>query len=209
MKLTVFISINLNNFGYYTNKGKQIMDIINIFDKTIIEFAHNLHNNYKILDLFFSLITNLGESIPLMIFTIILIFIKRTRLCGINMMASLFISVFIGAIILKPLIARERPFMDPIYNEYWVAVGEHLETSFSCPSSHTTASFAVLFPIFLYFNKKYSFIAILIALLIGFSRVYLVVHYPIDVVLGMFIGISVSCITYLFMKKINKKYLHL
>ena len=200
MKLTVFISITSNNFGYYTNKGKQIMDIINIFDKTIIEFAHNLHNNYKILDLFFSLITNLGESIPLMIFTIILIFIKRTRLCGINMMASLFISVFIGAIILKPLIARERP---------WAAVGEHLETSFSCPSSHTTASFAVLFPIFLYFNKKYSFIAILIALLIGFSRVYLVVHYPSDVVLGMFIGISVSCITYLFMKKINKKYLHL
>lgn len=182
------------------------MNIINVFDKTIIEFAHSLHNNYQILDLFFSLITNLGESIPLMIFTIILIFIKRTRICGINMAVSLFISILIGAIILKPLIARERPFTDPIYNEYWIAVGKHLETSFSCPSSHTTASFAVLFPVFLYFNKQYSFIAVLIALSIGFSRVYLVVHYPSDVVFGAFIGITVSSLTYFVFKKINIEY---
>lgn len=182
------------------------MNIINVFDKTIIEFAHSLHNNYQILDLFFSLITNLGESIPLMVFTIILIFIKRTRICGINMAVSLFISILIGAIILKPLIARERPFTDTIYNEYWIAVGKHLETSFSCPSSHTTASFAVLFPVFLYFNKQYSFIAVLIALLIGFSRVYLVVHYPSDVVFGAFIGITVSSLTYFVFKKINIEY---
>ncbi len=172
------------------------MEIINIFDKKLIEFAHSLHNNSKLFDLFFSAITNLGESLPLIVFSLILIFIKRTRLCGINMMASLFISVFIGAIILKPLIARERPFMDPVYNEYWIAVGKHIETSFSCPSSHTTASFAALFPIFLYFDKRYSFIAIIIALMIGFSRIYLVVHYPSDVLLGMCIGISVSTIIY-------------
>ncbi|CRF34107.1 phosphatidic acid phosphatase [Brachyspira suanatina] len=182
------------------------MEIINIFDKTLIEFAHSLHNNCKIFDLFFSSITYLGESIPLMIFTIILIFIKRTRVCGINMAVSLFISIFIGAIILKPLIARERPFTDPIYNEYWIAVGKHIETSFSCPSSHTTASFAVFFPIFLYFNKRYSFAAILIALLIGFSRVYLVVHYPSDVVFGVFIGITVSSLTYMIFKKLNIEY---
>ena len=181
------------------------MQIINIFDKTIIEFAHSLHNNYQILDLFFSSITYLGESIPLIVFTIILIFIKRTRVCGINMAVSLFISILIGAIILKPLIARERPFTDPVYNEYWIAVGKHLETSFSCPSSHTTASFAVLFPIFLYFNKKYSFIAVLIAALIGFSRIYLVVHYPSDVLLGALLGITVSTITYIVLNKLEVK----
>ena len=152
------------------------MQIINIFDKTIIEFAHSLHNNYQILDLFFSSITYLGESIPLIVFTIILIFIKRTRVCGINMAVSLFISILIGAIILKPLIARERPFTDPIYNEYWIAVGKHIETSFSCPSSHTTASF------------------------------YLVVHYPSDVVFGAFIGITVSCLTYFIFKRLNIEY---
>ena len=179
------------------------MEIINIFDKTIIEFAHNLHVNYKIFDFFFYSITNLGEALPLMIITIILIFIKRTRFCGINMAISLFVSIVIGAFILKPLIARERPFMDPIYNEYWIAVGKHLETSFSCPSSHTTASFAALFPIFLYFNKKYSFIALLIALIIGFSRVYLMVHYPSDVVFGAFIGIAVSSAIYIILNKTN------
>lgn len=182
------------------------MNIINIFDKSIIEFAHSLHNNYQVLDLFFSLITNLGEALPLMVFTIILIFIKRNRICGINMALSLFISIIIGAFILKPLIARERPFMDTLYNEYWIAVGKHIETSFSCPSSHATASFAALFPIFLYFNKKYSFIALLIALIIGFSRVYLVVHYPSDVVLGACIGITVSSIIYFIFKKLDVEY---
>lgn len=182
------------------------MNIINVFDKSIIEFAHSLHNNYQVLDLFFSLITNLGEALPLMVFTIILIFIKRTRICGINMALSLFISIIIGAFILKPLIARERPFTDTLYNEYWIAVGKHIETSFSCPSSHATASFAALFPIFLYFNKKYSFIALLIALIIGFSRVYLVVHYPSDVMLGACIGITVSSIIYFIFKKLDMEY---
>ncbi|WP_300367122.1 phosphatase PAP2 family protein [Brachyspira sp.] len=181
------------------------MEIINIFDRSIIEFAHGLHNNYRMLDLFFSAVTNFGEILPLMAISIILIFIKRTRLCGINMLSSLFISIFIGAIILKPLIARERPFADPLYNEYWITVGKHLETSFSCPSSHSTASFAALFPIFLYFNKKYSFIALIIALTIGFSRVYLMVHYPSDVLLGMCLGIIVSSIIYLILNNQNIK----
>lgn len=177
------------------------MNIINIFDKSIIEFAYSLHNNYKILDIFFNAVTYLGEALPLITFTIILIFIKRTRLCGINMALSLFISIFIGAVILKPLIARERPFAYPIYNEYWIAVGKHLEVSFSCPSSHTTASFAVLFTFFLYFNKKYSFTALIIALMIGFSRVYLMVHYPSDVIFGICIGITVSSLTYFILNK--------
>ena len=181
------------------------MEIINLFDDTIIKFANSLHTNYKALDFFFSAITNLGEALPLMIITIILIFIKRTRFCGINMAISLFIAVVIGAVILKPLIARERPFTDPIYYEYWIEAGKHLETSFSCPSSHTTASFAALFPLFLNFNKKYSFIFILIASLIGFSRVYLIVHYPSDVVFGAFIGITVSTFIYIVLNKTNIK----
>ena len=40
------------------------MNIINVFDKSIIRVAHSLHNNYQVLDLFFSLITNLGEALP-------------------------------------------------------------------------------------------------------------------------------------------------
>ncbi|PCG20968.1 phosphatase PAP2 family protein [Brachyspira sp. G79] len=181
------------------------MEIINIFDRAIIEFAHNLHINYKIFDFFFSLVTNIGEGLTLIILSAVLIIIKKTRICGINMAISLFIAVLIGAVILKPLIARERPFTEPIYYEYWIEVGKHLETSFSCPSSHTTASFAAFFPIFLYFNKKYSFIALLIALIIGFSRVYLMVHYPSDVVFGAFIGIAVSSTIYIVLNKTNIK----
>ena len=119
------------------------------------------------------------------------------------MAVSLFICFVLVSVILKPLIARERPFANPIYYEYWLSVGEHLETSFSCPSSHSTMSFAALFPIFLYFNKKYSFAVIILGLLIGFSRIYLVVHYPSDVILGIIIGTSISYIVYLLIQKFN------
>ena len=54
------------------------MGIINLFDDTIIKFANGLHANYITLDFFFSMITNLGEALPLIILTSILIFIKRT-----------------------------------------------------------------------------------------------------------------------------------
>ena len=176
------------------------MSLINKLDISAIEFAHSLHNNFNFLDYFFSLVTNMGDALFLFIVIITFLIFKKTRLCGINMAFSCFISFIITAVILKPLIARERPITE--YYDYWVAVGSHIETSFSCPSSHATVSFAVYLPIFLYFNKLYSFLAVVLALIISFSRVYLMVHYMSDVIFGAFVGIIVSFVVYVF---INKK----
>lgn len=176
------------------------MSLINRLDSSAIEFVHSLHNNFNFLDYFFSLVTNMGDALFLLVVIITFLMFKKTRLCGINMAVSCFIAFIITAVILKPLIARERPITE--YYDYWVAVGSHIETSFSCPSSHATVSFAVYLPIFLYFNKLYSFLAVVLALIISFSRVYLMVHYMSDVIFGAFVGIIVSFVVYVF---INKK----
>ena len=178
-----------------------ISGIINKFDTSAIEFVHSLHNNFNYLDYFFSLVTNMGEALFLGAVIIAFLIFKKTRLCGINMAIGCFAAFIITAVILKPLIARERPFFNIQYYDYWVAVGKHIETSFSCPSSHATLSFAVYFPMFLYFNKLYSFLALVIALIISFSRVYLMVHYASDVIFGAFIGLIVSSVVYIIINK--------
>ena len=85
------------------------MSLINRLDSSAIEFVHSLHNNFNFLDYFFSLVTNMGDALFLLVVIITFLMFKKTRLCGINMAVSCFIAFIITAVILKPLIARERP----------------------------------------------------------------------------------------------------
>lgn len=87
---------------------------------------------------------------------------------------------------LKPLVARERPC--------WINESVHLLVAmpkdYSFPSGHTQASFASATAIF-HVNKKAGVCAFILAVLIAFSRLYLYVHFPTDVLAG--IGIGVIC----------------
>ncbi|MDT8715724.1 phosphatase PAP2 family protein [Clostridium sp. 19966] len=65
--------------------------------------------------------------------------------------------------------------------------------TYSFPSGHSAASFAAA-GIFVAMNGWSSVIVIILAILIGFSRLYLKVHYPLDVLSGMFLGILCSSI---------------
>ena len=71
------------------------------------------------------------------------------------------------------------------------------ESEFSFPSGHSTASMAAMMAFFLAGNKKYSWTGFIAALLIGFSRIYLCVHYPSDVLFGFIVGIIAGTIAYL------------
>lgn len=57
----------------------------------------------------------------------------------------------------------------------------------SFPSDHTTGAFAIAFAVFL-LNKKWGSVFLIIAFLIGFSRIFVGVHYPLDVLAGIFVG---------------------
>ena len=87
-------------------------------------------------------------------------------------------------VVLKPLIGRHRPYVDHL--DVVLLAGRPSDTSF--PSSHAANSFAatyVLARVFPEFRAAFWTLAVLIA----FSRVYVGVHYPLDVVVGAVLGL--------------------
>ena len=72
----------------------------------------------------------------------------------------------------------------------------------SFPSGHTTAAFSTMTALFLMGNKKYSWTAFIFAFLMGLARIYLVVHYPSDVLGGIIVGVVAGCLGALIAAKL-------
>lgn len=111
----------------------------------------------------------------------------RTRALGVCMLVSIAVGFLLGNVLLKNLVARQRPcWLDPAIN-LLVRVPE----DYSFPSGHSLVSFEGAVCIFL-FNRKWGLPALMLAVLIAFSRLYLFVHFPTDVLTGAAMGTAVA-----------------
>ena len=157
-----------------------------------LEFAilHLIQNmKSPFFDGFFRIVTHLGDGgiIWICISLALIIYgkLRKNRnalLCGISMLAAIVIGFVSGNLVLKPLIARKRPF-----EALDISLLIKTPTDFSFPSGHTLSSFAASVSVFLR-NKKGSIPMIILALLIAFSRLYLYVHFPSDILGGIILG---------------------
>lgn len=144
---------------------------------------------------------------------VILMLFKRTRKMGL----CVFLAVCCGGIItnltVKPLVARMRPYANfehlaSTVESWWVAVGEARKgegvfTSF--PSGHTTSATAAMVALFLSSKrKKYTCPVLIFPLLMGASRIYLMVHYTSDVLAGLVAGTLGAVGAYFLTKYIFK-----
>ena len=115
------------------------------------------------------------------------------------MLVSMGLGLILGNGILKNLIARERPC--------WIDLNIPLlipnPHDFSFPSGHTLASFEATVMIYLH-NKKWGRISFVLAILISFSRMYLFVHFPTDILCGAALGALISILVYDGYEKIKK-----
>lgn len=179
------------------------------FDSSIAIFAHSLHESAagEFFDGIFPLITLLGEhGIFFIVLSVVFLIFKKTRKFGLAMIIALAIGALITNVCLKNLVARPRPYIyvNGIYYKWWLEMGRVLENDLSFPSGHTTAAFAAMTALFMQGNKKYSWTAFILALLIGFSRIYLYVHYASDVLCGMIVGIIAGIAAWFICKKLRK-----
>lgn len=165
---------------------------------SILYAINGMHN--AVLDKIMTVITTLGDAgIIWIVIAIALLFNKKTRKCGILMAISMLLGIIFGNGLLKNLIARPRPF----------SVDETIEllierpTDYSFPSGHTLASFEAAVTIFLH-SKKWGISAFIIAILIAFSRMYLFVHYPTDVLAGAILGTLIAIIVFYGYEKYKK-----
>ena len=153
---------------------------------------------HKLYDLAGTTMTRIMEVISLMgkggifliILSLILLFIKKTRRYGTAMCFGLAIGALFVNLFLKVVIARPRPYSDEsqIFYQLWMLMGQHMESDMSFPSGHTNAAFAAMIPLFVLGRKRWIWLALVFGILMGISRIYLAVHYPSDVLGGMITG---------------------
>lgn len=98
------------------------------------------------------------------------------------MISAILMTTLIGEGIVKNIVRRQRPFKE---KEKELLISKPITYSF--PSGHTASSFAAL-TIFIQMNNTVALLAAPIATMIAFSRIYLRVHYPTDVIFGVILG---------------------
>lgn len=171
------------------------------FDLPILDWIQaNLRSD--LLDSVMSVVTHLGSAGSLIAIAVVLLLFPKTRKLGLGMGLAMAMGLVVCNITLKPLIARIRPY--DLQAELGVTIqlliGEMHDFSF--PSGHTIATFEAA-TVMLRNSKKIGIPAILLACVIAFSRLYLYVHYPTDVLFSVVAGILFGILGNALAQKIN------
>ena len=157
------------------------------FDLPVLDWIQaNLKSS--VMDTVMPIITVFGDAgIFWMVVSALLFIFPKTRRTGLGMAIAMMIGLIVCNVTLKPLVARIRPY--DLQAELGVTIqllGERMH-DFSFPSGHTIASFEAAV-VMLKNSKKMGIPAMILAVLISFSRLYLYVHYPTDVIASVILG---------------------
>ena len=144
--------------------------------------------------IFFSSIGN-GGMVWIAV-SLVLLLIPRTRKCGLTMVLAMLLTMILGNEIIKKVVARPRPCAV----DRSVTLLIPFPGQYSFPSGHTSNSFSAAVSIFLFYRKP-GILALLVAAIIAFSRMYLFVHYPTDILGGILLGSFDAMLVYGCLRK--------
>ncbi len=180
-----------------------MIDMLIALDKKIFVFVQEyMHTGF--LDFWMPIITEFDYwKIPIALFLISL-FIwggKKGRI-----VAGLMVIVFIladqmSANVIKPVFSRARPYV------YFTDILPLVSSSprYSFPSTHASNIFATTILLSFYY-RKFLLLNLFIAVSVSFSRIYVGVHYPSDVVAGAILGIACAVVVVCTERLVNKKF---
>lgn len=175
------------------------------FDLAVFEWVQGIQNH--LLTAIMTTITTLGdEGIIFIVLGLVLLFTKKYRKAGVSILVALVVMLLLNNIVLKELIARPRPFnLDPETYAWWHEVYKypnfniHQPSSYSFPSGHTSSAFAAAIALLCH-DRKLGIPTTIFAAIMGFSRIYVEVHYCTDVIGGAIVGIIYALIGVLVAK---------
>ncbi len=181
--------------------------ILLMFEKTQIHMFVNRNSN-QTLDFLFKHLTLLGDGwIIVFICLSLLLYKYKTAITQ----AMAYALSGITAQLLKHLVFSNsmRPNLYfKNFPEYTLRLvdGVNVANSHSFPSGHTASAFAMFFVfIFIIKNKLLKTILLCLAILVGYSRIYLSQHFMIDVAFGSLIGVLAAIISFVFMNRYDRQ----
>lgn len=161
------------------------MEFILSFDETVIHFIND-NIRSKTADRLMKFVSALGDNgaVWLGISFALMMMGGRKRRAGILMFMSMCTEAAACNLVIKPTVARIRP-----YDNFGFDIKIKKPRDYSFPSGHTSAAFAAAYSMRLSEGKGGAAMMYGAALM-GFSRIYLLVHYPMDVFAGAVLGIA-------------------
>lgn len=178
------------------------MEALSLFEGQFLLWLQGMR--VEALNPVLTFITHLGDFGALWIgLALLMICFKKTRRVGVTSAVSILISFIVANLILKPLVARTRPYelIEGLVN----LIEDQPDKSF--PSGHATNALACAWVMFRMMDKKYGVPALVLALVICFTRLYVGVHYPTDVLAGILVGVCAAEIAMRLVKKIRSPFL--
>lgn len=175
------------------------MDELIAFDKSLLLSWNGSDSLF--LDGFMWMYSSTWMWVPLALYLLFLFFSNndiRNVIVLLVLVALLFVaSDRISSGLIKPFFLRLRPTHDPEIGTFIDTVRNYRGGMYGFVSSHSANAFAIWsFTALLFKNYAYSLVMLLWALLLGYSRIYLGVHFPGDVFCGALLGIAIGVIFY-------------
>ncbi len=175
---------------------------VEAWDFSVLDFIQ-AHMRCPFLDFIMPYITHLGAGgILWIILTVIFLLTRKYRKAGINCAAALLLSLIVVNFAVKPLAARIRPYdINPLIQLLIDAPND-----FSFPSGHTSAAIGAAVSMLMQRKLLPGFPMLAAAALIAFSRLYLYVHFPTDVICGALLGVCFAAGGFFISKAAAQKF---
>lgn len=175
-----------------------MLESITNFDFSILYF---IQENWRTewLDLICAFLSRAFElGIPWLVLGAVLFCFKKTRAAGAILVCAVVLTFFFNELAIKNAINRERPCtIDPT-----IELIVKKPTSYSFPSGHTASCFAAAGTL-LFTYKRLGIPLIIFSAFMGFSRMYLFVHFPTDVLAGAALGLLMAWVTVLVFRELK------
>jgi undecaprenyl-diphosphatase len=185
-----------------------MLESLQSLDRTAFFFFNGLHTSW--LDPVMYFLSKTGASLPvyaLLLYLIIKTFGKQSWIVLLGVALTILLSDQITSGLMKPFFERLRPTHDPALDGLVHTVNGYRGGKFGFASSHAANTFGLAVLLWLLLRNHYRHIGWLFlwAALVSFTRIYLGVHYPGDILVGALVGLTCGYVVYRLVARVQHR----